>query len=66
MKIFLKDMKTGLLVKASGDWTSKASQAMNFDSAAAANDYRHSHKCFLTSIICRFRDPRHDIVLESH
>src|SRR5438477_245191 len=42
MKIFLKSIKTGLLVKASGNWTAKARQAL--DNARAARCYLNAAK----------------------
>jgi hypothetical protein len=65
MKILLKHLKSGLFVKASGDWTAKSNDALNFVSPAAAQDYRRSHRCFLTSIIFRFRLARHDMELKA-
>ena len=65
MKIFLKSTKTGLLVAASGDWTARAREALDFVSPAAARDYRQSHRCFLTSVVFRFKNPRHDIELRN-
>jgi len=64
MKILLKNGKTGLFVKNSGDWTSKAEHALNFKSPKAADDYRQAHRFFLASVLVRFKNPRHDIELK--
>ena len=64
MKILLKNGKTGLFVKNSRDWTSKAEHALNFESPTAADDYRHAHRFFLASVLVRFKNPRHDIELK--
>ena len=65
MKILLKNLKSGLFVKESGDWTAKSHDAMNFASAGAAQDFQRNHRCFLTAVVYRFRLPRHDIELKT-
>jgi hypothetical protein len=63
MRVLLRNLKTGLLLKSPGNWTHKASEALNFDSSRDAHSYRHRKRCLHTSVILRFRNPRHDVEL---
>jgi len=63
VKIILKNIKTGLFLDASRNWSAKAKTALNFQTTSEAQNFCHKHRYFGTAILARFRDPRHDVAL---
>jgi len=66
MTIILKNLRTGLFLDRSGNWSAKAKAALPFQTTVEAERYCHKHRYFGTAIMARFRDPRHDMALSRY
>lgn len=66
MKILIKNLRTGLFLATADGWTAREKDALLFPNSPAAYDYCQTHRCgHDAAIVCRFRNPRHDMIFKT-
>jgi len=63
MRILLQQKKSGLYLKEAGDWTSDATEAIDFLSSTRAIDFCVANRVSDVQLVLKFEEQLYDIVL---